>query len=423
MTPLLTGTEEALLRQLTADPIVALTTSLIAERSENPGATEATTVAVLADACRNAGLAVDVVDAAPGRPNLVATLPGPSTPGPALVCLGHSDVVPAGTGWSQDPFGARVSGGRLTGRGAADMKGGLAAIVAAMGVLARAGLGGRVEFVCTADEEAGGLGARAYVARRARAGNVLGCIVAEPTRLRAVHAGRGTANVAITVTGKAAHSGRPGDGCSAIAVAGRILAVIADDGERLARRPHPELGAATWNVGTIAGGQGINVVAADCRLGVDRRLLPDEEIAVVAAGLRAQIAALGLPAEAAVIVAVDSETPAFATAADDPLTVGVGEAEEPAEINRLPAGAEGRKVGPGGVGEALASLGLDPAPRVWSAACDAGFLHRDLGIRSIVLGPGDINDQAHQADESVAVDDLLTAAKLYTLIAHRLLAR
>ena len=99
----------------------------------------------------------------------------------------------------------------------------------------------------------------------------------------------------------------------------------------------------------------------------------------------------------AVIVAVDSETPAFATAADDPLTVGVG--------------------------EALASLGLDPAPRVWSAACDAGFLHRDLGIRSIVLGPGDINDQAHQADESVAVDDLLTAAKLYTLIAHRLLAR
>ncbi|GAA3033983.1 M20 family metallopeptidase [Gordonia defluvii] len=397
MTPLLTGTEEALLRQLTADPIVALTTSLIAERSENPGATEATTVAVLADACRNAGLAVDVVDAAPGRPNLVATLPGPSTPGPALLFLGHSDVVPAGTGWSQDPFGARVSGGRLTGRGAADMKGGLAAIVAAMGVLARAGLGGRVEFVCTADEEAGGLGARAYVARRARAGNVLGCIVAEPTRLRAVHAGRGTANVAITVTGKAAHSGRPGDGCSAIAVAGRILAVIADDGERLARRPHPELGAATWNVGTIAGGQGINVVAADCRLGVDRRLLPDEEIAVVAAGLRAQIAALGLPAEAAVIVAVDSETPAFATAADDPLTVGVG--------------------------EALASLGLDPAPRVWSAACDAGFLHRDLGIRSIVLGPGDINDQAHQADESVAVDDLLTAAKLYTLIAHRLLAR
>ena len=246
-----------------------------------------------------------------------------------------------------------------------------------------------------ADEEAGGLGAREYVAARGADADVVGCIVAEPTGLRAVHAGRGTANIDIAITGKAAHSGRPQDGCSAIAVAGQVLSVIADDGQRLVQRPHPELGPATWNVGTIVGGQGINVVAADCRLGVDRRLLPDEDIAAVADDLRGRIDELDLPGQASVTVTVDSETPAFATALDDPLTVGVC--------------------------EALASLGLDPVPQVWSAACDAGFLHRDLGIRSIVVGPGDINTQAHQVDESVVVDDLLAAAKLYALIAFRLL--
>lgn len=390
----LTDGEEALLARLSLPQIVDLTTALIAEPSENPGGDEASTVAVLAEACHRAGLSVEVVEAAPGRPNLVATLPGGSD-GPTLLFLGHSDVVPAGTGWSGDPFAARIVGDRLVGRGATDMKGGLAAIVAAMGALADTELAGRVEFVCTADEEAGGLGAREYVAARGADADVVGCIVAEPTGLRAVHAGRGTANIDIAITGKAAHSGRPQDGCSAIAVAGQVLSVIADDGQRLVQRPHPELGPATWNVGTIVGGQGINVVAADCRLGVDRRLLPDEDIAAVADDLRGRIDELDLPGQASVTVTVDSETPAFATALDDPLTVGVC--------------------------EALASLGLDPVPQVWSAACDAGFLHRDLGIRSIVVGPGDINTQAHQVDESVVVDDLLAAAKLYALIAFRLL--
>ncbi len=388
-----TADEAALLSGLTADPIVGLTSALIAEASENPGGSEAATVAVLADACRDAGLAVEIAEVAPDRPNLIATLPG-SRDDRGLLFLGHSDVVPAGDGWSGDPFAARRDGGRLIGRGATDMKGGLAAVVAALGALADHGAGGRVEFVCTVDEEAGGLGARSYVAGQTGTG-VLGCIVAEPTGLAAVHAGRGTANLDITITGKAAHSGRPDDGCSAIAVAGEVLGVIAQDGRRLAAHPHPDLGPATWNVGTISGGQGINVVAARCLLGVDRRLLPDEQIEVVTNDLRERIAALGLPEQAAVTVTVASETPAFATPVDHPLTVGVS--------------------------AALAALGLDPAPRVWSAACDAGFLHRDLGIASIVLGPGDINTQAHQADESVAVDDLLTAARLYALIAHRLL--
>ena len=134
MTVPLTDGEEALLARLSLPQIVDLTTALIAEPSENPGGDEASTVAVLAEACHRAGLSVEVVEAAPGRPNLVATLPGGSD-GPTLLFLGHSDVVPAGTGWSGDPFAARIVGDRLVGRGATDMKGGLAAIVAAMAII------------------------------------------------------------------------------------------------------------------------------------------------------------------------------------------------------------------------------------------------------------------------------------------------
>ena len=210
-----------------------------------------------------------------------------------------------------------------------------------------------------------------------------------------MHAGRGTANIDIAITGKAAHSRRPQDGCSAIAVAGQVLSVIADDGQRLVQRPHPELGPATWNVGTIVGGQGINVVAADCRLGVDRRLLPDEDIAAVADDLRGRIDELDLPGQASVTVTVDSETPAFATALDDPLTVGVCEA--------LASWASIRS----------RRCGVRHATRV---SCTA----TSVSGRSS-SGPAISIPRPIRSTRSVVVDDLPAAAKLYALIAFRLL--
>ncbi|MGC4934713.1 M20 family metallopeptidase [Gordonia sp. DT30] len=377
-----------------ADEITDLTVALVQAASENPGGTEAGAVAVLQTACQKAGFVVETHEVAPGRPNLVATLPGGD--GPGLMFLGHSDVVPAGPGWTGDPYVARVADGTITGRGSTDMKGGLAAIVAAMSSLATSGveLSGPVQLVCTVDEEEHGTGVRDLV--RDHPGEFLGCVVAEPTDLRIVRGCRGASYIEVDVTGRAAHSGRPDDGRSAIYAAAAIVDLIRADHVAMTDAAGGLLGSGTWNVGTISGGQGISVVAPMAALGIDRRLMPDEDAHTVAAWLRSRIAGAGINSDGiGVDVRVTMEMPGFETPAD----------------HRLVATAA----------DALTGLGVEPSVGGWSAACDGGFISRDLGIPAIVLGPGDINTAAHQPDESVRIDDLLTAARLYTRMALQLL--
>ena len=127
--PDLTAAETAVLGFIDEAAIISLTSALVEAPSENPGGTEEAAVEVLESACRALGFDVVTHEVAPGRPNLVATVPAGT--GPGLMFLGHSDVVPAGPGWSADPYTVRIRDGRIYGRGATDMKGGLAAVVAA----------------------------------------------------------------------------------------------------------------------------------------------------------------------------------------------------------------------------------------------------------------------------------------------------
>lgn len=388
--------EAAVLAHIDVDVITALTMAMVEAPSENPGGTEAATVDVLTQACRNAGFSVGTHEVAPGRPNLLATLPGGNDPG--LMILGHSDVVPAGPNWTSDPYRARIDGGRIIGRGSTDMKGGLAAAVVAMSALRRSGvdLAGAVQLVCTVDEEEHGLGVRDFVSRPTEH-DFAACIVAEPTDLTVVRGCRGASYLEIGITGRAAHSGRPSDGRSAIEAAASVIDLIRTDQERLRLSADDLLGFGTWNVGTIQGGQGISVVAPMCDLGVDRRLMPDEDAAAIAARLRAQITDAGIDTDGIdVEVRVTMEMPGFATAADDPAVTAIH--------------------------RALTDLGRPSTVGGWSAACDGGFIARDLGIPALVCGPGDINGQAHQPDESVSIDDLETASRAYALTALRLLA-
>lgn len=396
--------EHAVLDLIDGDEIVRLTTDLIEAPSENPGGSEQAVVNILAATCSELGMSVTLREVAPGRPNLVATLAGGD--GPGLMFLGHSDVVPAGPDWTADPFWVRTIDRRLVGRGAVDMKGGLAAIVGAMAALSRGRdrgitLGGPVRLVCTVDEEEHGIGVRAFVEDPAGANpgdhTFLGCVVAEPTDMDIVRGCRGASYMQIDVTGRAAHSGRPADGRSAIDAAGRIVGLIRGDHARLADAADPLLGPGTWNVGTITGGQGISVVAPSCRLGVDRRLLPDEDADLIADRLRAAVSDAGIDTDGiAVDIRVTMDMPGFVTAEDHLLvTSAVG---------------------------AVADVSAYPSISGWSAACDGGFISRDLGIPTIVLGPGDLTGQAHRPDESIAIADLDVAARAYVLMALRLLA-
>ncbi|WP_028279744.1 M20 family metallopeptidase [Arthrobacter sp. H5] len=388
----LTDTERTVLDLITVDDVVGLASALIAEGSENPGGTEAATVAVLRAACETHGFETVEDEAAPGRPNLVATLPGGN--GPGIMFLGHSDVVPAGDGWSRGPFAPQVEDGRLYGRGSTDMKGGLAAVVMAMAALRRAGvtLSGPVQLVCTVDEEDLGLGIRKYTAagpdRRFAA-----CVVAEPTDLTTVIGCRGDSYLELTVTGRAAHSGRPGDGRNAIDATARILDLIRADQVRLSAEGDDLLGPGTWSVGRISGGEGTSIVAAECRTWIDRRLLPGEDPSGIAEDLLAS-ADLGDGISASLDVTM--EMPGFRTPSDHALvTTAV---------------------------TAVHDVGRPSSVSGWTAACDGGFIARDHGIPTIVLGPGGLNDQAHQANESVEVAELVAAAKAYALIVLRLLA-
>jgi succinyl-diaminopimelate desuccinylase len=395
-----TPREQAVLDLVDDGALVDLTRALVDAGGENPGGTEQETVSVLEAAALTRGLQARTDLVAEQRPNVDVELApgGPVGDGPGLLFLGHSDVVPAGPGWTREPYRSVVEDGRVYGRGATDMKGGLAAVLVALDALSRAEvpLSGPVRLACTVDEEDLGLGIR-HLTRRGLGRDFTGCIVAEPTDLQTVVACRGDAYLEVEITGVPAHSGRPADGRNAIDAASRLLALVREDHDRHAQRPDPMLGSATWNVGRIDGGRATSVVAPECRLWIDRRLMPGEDPAVILSELldaadRAGITGDGISIEGTVTMSM----PGFRTPVEHPLVSAVH-------------GAVQDVGGPGVIGG-------------WSAACDGGFIAQDLGVPTVVMGPGGLHDQAHQVDESVGVDELALAARAYVLAALRMLS-
>lgn len=388
--------ESRILDLIDRDEIVRLTTDLVAAPGTNPPGGEAATAAVLAAAALAAGLAVEVTEVEPDRPNVTVRLDGAD--GKGLLLLGHTDVVPIGEGWTGQPFGGLQRGGRLHGRGTADMKGGLAAAIAAMSALRRAGvpLSGPVELAAVIDEEETGKGVRHYLAQADRSG-FLGCIVTEPTDLQTVVAARGDCYLEIEIIGRAAHSGSPAEGSNAIYGAAAVIGEIQRRHQDAAIAAHPLVGPATWSVGLVRGGTGVSVVPAGCTLVVDRRLLPGESPDEVLAAFRRQIAGLGLDRQGLTLtVSMTMQMPGFETDPAHPF-VTVTDA-------------------------ALAAVGGPGLPLGgWPAACDGGQVAAGTGIPVLVLGPGSVAGQAHRPDESVSIDDLLVAARAYALAALRLL--
>ncbi|HET6296873.1 MAG TPA: M20 family metallopeptidase [Kribbella sp.] len=385
--------EQAVLDRIDATGLVELTQSLLQAPGQNPPGDEAATVAALSNAAVELGLDVVETQVEPGRNNLSITLAGGNDPG--LLLLGHTDVVPVGDGWTQDPFGGSVDGGRIYGRGASDMKGGLAAALTAMSVLRDVGLTGPVELAALMDEEETGKGIRSYVETAGR--SFLGCITAEPTDLQTIIGARGDSYLRVAIHGRACHAGNPADGANAIYGAAAVVAEIERIHAELAEEPHPLLGPATWSVGQIQGGTGGSIVPAECVIVADRRLLPGESPDAVLASLRDRVEGLRLQDRGLTVdLEMPMEMPAFETPADTDLVRIANAALSDAGGPGLPLGG-------------------------WTAACDGGFIARDLGVPVIVLGPGSVTTQAHRADESVAVEELVIAARAYALTALRLL--
>jgi acetylornithine deacetylase len=259
------------------DPAVDLLKALVAIDSVNPslvpGASgEAAVARALAERMRAIGLAVHVQEVAPGRPNVIGVLDGRRA-GRSLMVCGHVDTV--GVAGMTRPFDPAERDGRVYGRGAQDMKSGVAAMVdAARVVVDSGGLdAGQLIVACVVDEEHASLGAEALVARwRAD-----GAVVTEPTDLAIAIAHKGFEWVEIETEGRAAHGSRPREGRDAIRLMGRVLAGLDDlDRSLQAREPHRLLGTASLHASLIEGGRELSSYPDRCHLQMERRTVPGE---------------------------------------------------------------------------------------------------------------------------------------------------
>ena len=358
---------------------VALARALIQIDSRNPtlapdspgeGDCARTLAAVLDDW----GFAVQLVDGAPGRPNVVARI-GPGD-APALMLNGHLDVVGV-EGMIHEPYSADLRNGRIYGRGSADMKGGLAAMCAAAATSASQESERQILITAVVDEEYESLGMRALLAAGIRAEQA---IITEPTRLAICPAHRGFAWFDVELRGRAAHGSRYDVGIDAIMHAGLLLAEL----DRLEHtRPsgptHPLLGRGSLHAARIEGGVGMSTYPELCKLAIERRTIPGETV---------QKAMREITDACARVRADHPEFDARVTLSTAQLPSDV---PVDAPIVRRLAGAVERE----GIPVRIEGL---------SAWTDAALLN-EAGIPTVCFGPGDIA-LAHAAEEFVPVDDI-----------------
>jgi acetylornithine deacetylase len=234
----------------------------------------------LAEFFRTLGVAYQRQTCAPLRENIVAVYE-PSGATATLVFEAHQDTVPTDN-MTIDPFGAVIDNGYLYGRGACDIKGGMAAMLAAFARVVRVQPAGacRLIMACTVDEESTFLGVQRLVRDDLRGGRTgkVGAVVAEPTGLNIVSSHKGVARWHLTTSGRSCHSSRPELGSNAIYHMAELLPLIRDYAEELLlSQSHPLLGPPTLSVGRIEGGTSVNTVPDRCRIEIDRRLLPGEQ--------------------------------------------------------------------------------------------------------------------------------------------------
>ncbi|MBY0227967.1 MAG: M20/M25/M40 family metallo-hydrolase, partial [Gemmataceae bacterium] len=281
----------------------------------------------------------------------------------------------------------------LYGRGACDVKGGMASMLTAFARLCRERPArcARVVMACTVDEEFTFLGVQRLVKDDLTGGTPgpVAAVVAEPTCLDIVDAHKGVARWAITTAGRACHSSRPDKGVNAVYRMGRLLPPIEDYCRHLSSEAaHPRLGPKTLSVGTIAGGASVNVVPDGCRIDLDRRLLPGEDPLdapkQLEAWLRERVP--GTPFDSGKPYLF---CPALPNDRSATITAALGQAIDAVRgkhaVHAVPYGTD------------ASSFAL-------------------AGVPAVVFGPGDI-DQAHTCDEWIETAQLDAAADIYFRLA------
>jgi succinyl-diaminopimelate desuccinylase len=366
------------------DP-VQLTRDLLRLNTINPPGNEEACARLLGRILEDAGFSTRYHAIGAGRLNLIANIGGSATR-PPLCFTGHIDVVPLGAAaWSKDPFAGETDAGKLYGRGASDMKAGVAAfIVAAASMAPRLEHTPGLELVITAGEENGCEGAFRLLHDRAlgRAGAV---VVAEPSANYPFVGHKGAFWLRATATGVTAHGSMPDKGVNAIYKAARAIGKL--ESYRFRNAPHPLMGQATLNVGTVRGGLNINSVPDEAVIAIDIRTVPTVDHQSLLRELSERLAP-----EASLEKIVDL-APVY-TPPEDPWVQSVFDAVSPI-------------------------LGARPAPRTATYFTDAAALRQAYDHPpTVVLGPGE-PQMAHQTDEYCVLERIGQAVAAYQEIIRR----
>lgn len=383
---------------------VTLTQQLVRLRTVNErGADriEAPAAELVAEVMRGFDWDVRITEVAPGRPNVVAVIEG-RRPGRTLMFEGHTDVVTEGDvgRWSFDPFAGDVVDGRLRGRGSADMKSGVAAMIYAARAVEQAGFDGRIIVAVLVDEEEMMLGATAFADSELAVSGIDGVIVCEPEGGEICAIAKGAMRVRIELTGVMAHGAMPQHGRNPIPVLGQLLLGLAELGEQISESlgEHPQLGEFYLTPTVLQAGTDVqvNVIPATAAVLLDVRTIPGVTHAAVLhliTRLAGQIAGEAR-IESAVKVLVDR--PVVDTPTDAPVVAALAAAH-------------------------LDITGAEPVFGGVPGTTDGTVLTRDAGLTTVVYGPGG-KWIAHQVDEFVEIADIDIAARVYARAAELFLA-
>lgn len=365
---------------------LSLTRELLGFDTMNPPGQERSCAEYLGGLLEDGGFDTHLYEFGQGRTNLVARIEGIRDTAP--ICFtGHMDTIPLGaTSWSKDPFKGEIEGDRIYGRGAADMKGGVAAMVMAGLHLAELSKGrAGITLVITAGEETGCEGAYFLVSHGTALGEAGAVVVGEPTSNFPVVGHKGALWIEARATGTAAHGSMPEKGINAIYKAAHAVKKLEEFDFDIA--PHHLLGLPTLNVGTIRGGININSVPDQALIGIDIRTIPDQSNKEVYEKLASY---LGQELELNRLIDVGG----IATDPKDEWIQDVFEIMEPILKER-------------------------PVARGVTYFTDASVLTPAFGNPpTVILGPGE-PEMAHKTDEFCSISKIEEAGEAYLEIGRR----
>ncbi len=368
---------------------------LVRIKSVNPPGNELKAAQYVASVLKGVGLKVELIKHSAARSSVLARLKG-SGRKPGLLYNGHLDTVPVGMEkWIHDPFEGVVSGGKVWGRGSADMKGGLAALLVLAKALAEARmpLQGDLIIAATAGEEIDSLGATA-VAARSDIGRVQAVVIPEPSYNDVFVAEKGALWLELITQGKTAHGSMPEMGRNAI----MMMVSLVDELGKMSfpYKEHPLLGGFSQSINTITGGVKTNVVPDQCAVTVDMRTVPGQDHGAILKQVEGLMGGLSqrIPDFKASVRITNDRAP-VETSPDEPVVQAF--ADVVAEV-----------------------AGERPVPKGVRYYTDAVAFVPALKAPMIICGPGDAK-MAHQPNEHVEISKLVQAAQIYTLAAAKLL--